>query len=80
MVNTNLLKARIIETGMDKRIIAEKLGISPTSLNYKLNNRTQFKANEIQVLSSILGIAKEKDKYFLPSVLTKSQHFEMDSL
>lgn len=64
MVNTNLLKARIIETGMDKRIIAEKLGISPTSLNYKLNNRTQFKANEIQVLSSTLGIAKEKDKYF----------------
>lgn len=64
MVNTNLLKARIIETGMDKRIIAEKLGISPTSLNYKINNRTQFKANEIQALSSILGIGKEKDKYF----------------
>lgn len=64
MVNVNLLKAKIVEVGVDRKKIAEKLGISPTSLNYKLNGRTQFKANEIQVLSAILGISAEKDKYF----------------
>lgn len=64
MVNENLLKAKIIEKGIDKKVIAEKLGISPTSLNYKINNKTQFKASEIQLLSKILGIDKEKDKYF----------------
>lgn len=64
MINVNLLKAKIIEKGFDKRILAEKLGISLTSLNYKLNNRTEFKASEIQLLSQILEIANEKDKYF----------------
>lgn len=64
MVNENLLKAKIIEKNIKKKIIAEKLGISLTSLNYKLNNKTQFKANEIQLLSEILNINEEKDKYF----------------
>lgn len=64
LVNENLLKAKIIEKGIDKKVIAEKLGISPTSLNYKMNNKTEFKASEIQLLSKILGISREKDKYF----------------
>lgn len=64
MVNQNLLKAKIIEKGIEKKLIAEKLGISPTSLNYKLNNKTEFKGSEIQLLSEILGINEEKDKYF----------------
>ncbi len=64
MVNSNLLKAKIQERGIDKLQIAEALGISPTSLNYKLNNKTEFKASEIMQLSNILGIANQKDKYF----------------
>lgn len=64
MVNEKLLKARILEKGIDKKVIAEKLGISPTSLNYKLNNKTEFKGSEIQLLSQILGISREKDRYF----------------
>lgn len=67
MVNENLLKAKIIEKNIKKKIIAEKLGISLTSLNYKLNNKTQFKASEIQILSEILNINEEKDKYFFCS-------------
>lgn len=64
MVNEKLLKAKIIEKGIERKFIAEKLGISPTTLNYKLNNKTEFKASEIKALSILLGIAKEKDKYF----------------
>lgn len=64
MVNEKLLKAKILEKGIEKKVIAENLGISPTSLNYKLNNKTEFKGSEIQLLSQILGISKEKDKYF----------------
>ncbi len=64
MINEKLLKAKILEKGIDKKVIAEKLGISPTSLNYKLNNKTEFKGSEIQLLSQILGISREKDKYF----------------
>lgn len=53
-----------MEKGIDRKVIAKKLGISLTSLSYKLNNKTQFKASEIQVLSEILEINYEKDKYF----------------
>ena len=60
MVNVNMLKAKIIE----KKKIAECLGISPTSLNYKINGKTEFKGSEIQLLSKILGIENEKDAYF----------------
>ena len=68
MVNVNLLKAKIVEVGVDRKKIAEKLGISPTSLNYKLNGRTQFKANEIQVLSAILALVPKKTNIFLPDM------------
>lgn len=64
MVNEKLLKAKIIEKGIEKKVIAEKLGISPTSLNYKLNNKTEFKGSEIQLLSQILDISKDKDRFF----------------
>lgn len=64
MVNEKLLKAKIIEKGIERKVIAEKLGISPTSLNYKLNNKTEFKGSEIQLLSQILGISKDKDRFF----------------
>lgn len=64
MVNENLLKAKIIEKGIERKVLAERLGISPTSLNYKLNNKTEFKCSEIQLLSQILGISKDKDRYF----------------
>jgi|GEM_PF-979089 len=64
MVNEKLLKAKIIEIGIERKKLAELLGISPTSLNYKLNNKKQFKANEIFALSKILSIEAHKDEYF----------------
>lgn len=64
MVASNLLKAKILEFNLSKSEIAKELGISTTSLNYKLNNKTEFKATEIVKLSNLLGISREKDKYF----------------
>ena len=52
MVNVNMLKAKIIEKNIEKKKIAECLGISPTSLNYKINGKTEFKGSEIQLLSN----------------------------
>ena len=63
MVNVNMLKAKIIEKNIEKKKIAECLGISPTSLNYKINGKTEFKGSEIQLLSKILGIENEKDAF-----------------
>lgn len=63
MVNEQLLKAKIVEMGFTQSEIASKLGLSLTSLNYKMNGKTEFKANEIYALSDILKI-KDKDAYF----------------
>lgn len=62
-INSNKLKGRIVEFGFTQTDIAEKLGLSPTAFNNKLNERTEFTASEISKLSSILKI-KNKDEYF----------------
>lgn len=61
--NTNKLKACIIEKGFTQSQIANFLGISFQSFSYKLNNKVEFKASEIQKLCSILNI-QNKDIYF----------------
>ena len=69
MVNTNLLKARIIELGYTQGYVAEQMCISYQSFNYKLNNSNgrEFTVSEIDKLCKILKI-KKKDAhlYFLP--------------
>lgn len=63
MTDSNLLRAKIIEKGFTQTEIATKLGISAQSLNYKINNKREFKASEIEKLCGILGI-KNKNSYF----------------
>ena len=62
-INSKKLKGRIVEFGFTQTDIAEKLGLSPTAFNNKLNERTEFTASEISKLSCILKI-KNKDEYF----------------
>ena len=51
---------------MTQEQIAKKLNISYQSLSYKINNKTDFKASEIQTLCDILKIT-DKDQYFFCS-------------
>lgn len=63
MTATKLLKARIIEMGYTYVTLARMLGISYQTLCYKINNKLEFKASEIEKLCDILSIS-DKDKYF----------------
>lgn len=63
MTDTNRLKAKIIESGLTQAKVAKMLGISYQSLSYKINNRVDFKATEINRLCKILNIS-DKDDYF----------------
>lgn len=56
MTNTSLLDKRINESGYKKSYIASKLGISAYGLSLKVNNKTEFKASEINVLCELLKI------------------------
>lgn len=68
MTESKKLKGKIIEKGYNQKIIAEKLGISPASLNYKINNRRPFNSDEMFKLCDILEIVNPKDYFFTTNV------------
>lgn len=65
MFNQKLLKAKIIAQGLTRAEMAKKIGISLTTLNYKLNGRQEFKLSEVKKICTILNLNKtEREKIF----------------
>lgn len=66
MTNTKLLNEKIAESGLKRKFIAEKLGLSTYGLQRKIENVTEFKASEISALCDVLDIktVTEKEKIF----------------
>ncbi len=60
MTNTLKLKAAIAESGLNQEQIAEMLGVSLCTLNYKLNGTSEFKASEIKKLAELLHLDADK--------------------
>lgn len=60
MTNTKLLREKIEQSGYKLRFIAEKIGITYQGLLNKINNRSEFRANEIQALYDLLGLTEEE--------------------
>ncbi len=56
MTNTNLLRKKIDESGYNLRFIASKLGITYQGFLKKINNETEFKASEMQILRELLNL------------------------
>lgn len=68
MTNTELLRKKIDDSGYKLRFIAEKIGITYQGFLKKINNETEFKATEIQVLCDLLKIdMQEKEEIFFAS-------------
>lgn len=65
MTDTNKLKAKIMESGLTQEKVAKMLGISCQSLSYKINNKIDFKATEINNLCRILDISNKDDYFFV---------------
>lgn len=68
MTNTNKLKARMIEKGLNQEDIAKKLNLSNATTNYKINNKRQFTADEFLLLCSILEIDNPMEYFFIEKV------------
>lgn len=60
MTNTAKLKAKIVEKGMVQEEIAQALGMTIATFNYKVNNKREFKASEIKKLSEHLCLTAEE--------------------
>lgn len=59
MTNTELLKAKIDESGYKIHYIAEKCGLTYQGFLNKMNNKTQFTAPEIKTLRILLNLSPE---------------------
>lgn len=58
-MNVNMLKGRIRGCGMSQMEVAEKIGISLSRFNAKLNERgAAFTLHEVQALSKLLLLDK----------------------
>ena len=67
MTNTELLRAKIDQSGYKLRFVAKQIGITYQGLLNKINNRSEFRASEIQTLYNLLGLTEEeREAIFLP--------------
>lgn len=65
MTNTSLLEKYINESGYKRSYIAEQIGITAYALALKINNKSEFKASEMTIISDLLKIdAKTRDAIF----------------
>lgn len=66
MTNKELLVEIIEKSGLKKKHIAKTLNLTVAGLQKKINNDSEFKASEIEMLCELLNIktAKMKDAIF----------------
>lgn len=63
--NYSKLLGRLREMGLTQSELAEKIGISDSSLNHSLNNKRSFRQSEITSVCDYLSIPNEKiEAYF----------------
>ena len=67
MVNSRLIKGKMVIKGYTQRRVSKVLGISEGTLSSKINNRSPFTLGEIEKICAMLDIEDnaEKIKIFL---------------
>lgn len=65
-MDMSLFEAKVSESGLKYKYIAEKLGISEQGLTQKRKGNIPFKVCEINILKDVLKLTnKERDQIFL---------------
>lgn len=60
MTNTTEFKAMMVRKGYTAEQLAKEIGMTPQSLSYKINNKREFTATEINNVSKALGLTLEE--------------------
>ena len=55
-MNINKLKGKIREKGLTYKMLAKKIGIGLTSMNYKINGKNLFNQEEMKKLKETLRL------------------------
>ena len=67
------LLGRIKECGYNQTTLAKKIGINPSTMSEKLNNKFRFSVREIDAISKALDIHKsEIGDYFFDEIVQKN--------
>lgn len=65
MTDTNALRSAIVNSGLKYKALAEIMGLSPYALQMKIDNKSEFKASEIDTLANTLGMdMQQRDAIF----------------
>lgn len=65
MTDTIALRSVIAESGLKYKALAEIMGLSPYTLQMKIDNESEFKASEIDALANALGMdMQQRDSIF----------------
>lgn len=59
MTDTQLFRDTVENRGLKYSFLAKELGITPYGLQKKIENRTEFKASEILILSDLLQLTAD---------------------
>lgn len=74
MFNKNLLRAKIVESGLNHEKLSNLLGLNAVTLYRKMNGLSDFTRSEIQIIRSSLGLsADEAEQIFFAPELTETQ-------
>ena len=71
-MNSNLLKATIIEHGDTQTSLAEAMGILESSLSQRISGKIDFRRNEILFIKNRYNLTTdETDRIFFADVVSK---------
>lgn len=65
MVNSELLKKKIEQSGMKVKYVAVQIGLTPAGLYKKISNESEFKVSEVLAITRVLNLSSsERDAIF----------------
>jgi len=67
MINANLIRAKIVEKGMNQAQVAKELGMTAKTFSIKMNTG-KFGLDEAQKMAKILEIDKPEKYFFAEKV------------
>ena len=81
MANTEMIREYIRASGYKLQYVARAMQISPNALGQKLQGHTQFKLNEAERLSAVLGLSMyERDLCFFEELVAAGTNDRREAL
>lgn len=82
MTDKQRLLKIIADSGLRKKYIAEQLGLTTYGFQKKVENKNQFKAEEIKILCKVLKISslKEKEEIFFGEIVDETSTIKKEGI